>query len=130
MNTATITSEALSLPVHERAELAAQLLSSLDALSESEIEPLWFQEAAHGLRKWIKACPNAFLQRKFGGKPMVWPDRPCGAGAAGAGPAAQPDAARISRRRGQDQAGIGRRTGAARNDRAMGRDAEQRKEPL
>jgi len=46
MNTATITSEALSLPVHERAELAAQLLSSLDALSESEIEPLWFQEAA------------------------------------------------------------------------------------
>jgi len=47
MNTATITSEALSLPVQQRAELAAQLLSSLDALSESEIEPLWFQEAAH-----------------------------------------------------------------------------------
>ena len=42
MNTATITSEALSLPVQQRAELAAQLLSSLDALSESEIE-----EAAH-----------------------------------------------------------------------------------
>ena len=42
MNTATITSEALSLPVQQRAELAAQLLSSLDALSESEIEPLWF----------------------------------------------------------------------------------------
>lgn len=46
MNTATITSEALSLPVQQRAELAARLLSSLDALSESEIEPLWFQEAA------------------------------------------------------------------------------------
>ena len=62
MNTATITSEALLLPVHERAELAAQLLSSLDALSESEIEPLWFQEAAYraatmdkGLSKRIPA---------------------------------------------------------------------------
>ena len=62
MNTATITSEALLLPVHERAVLAAQLLSSLDALSESEIEPLWFQEAAHrpaemdkGLSKRISA---------------------------------------------------------------------------
>jgi len=47
MNTETITSEALSLPVQQRAELAAQLLSSLDTLSEAEIEPLWFQEAAH-----------------------------------------------------------------------------------
>ena len=46
MNTATITSEALSLPVQQRAELAARLLSSLDALSEAEIEPLWLQEAA------------------------------------------------------------------------------------
>jgi putative addiction module component (TIGR02574 family) len=62
MNTATITSEALLLPVDERAVLAAQLLSSLDALSESEIEPLWFQEAAHraaemdkGLSKRIPA---------------------------------------------------------------------------
>lgn len=62
MNTATITSEALSLPVQQRAELAAQLLSSLDSLSESEIESLWFQEAAHraaemdqGLSKRIPA---------------------------------------------------------------------------
>lgn len=47
MNTETITSEALALPVQQRAELAAQLLSSLDTLSEAEIEPLWFQEAAH-----------------------------------------------------------------------------------
>ena len=62
MNSATITSVALTLPVQQRAELAAQLLSSLDALSESEIEPLWFQEAAHraaemdqGLSKRIPA---------------------------------------------------------------------------
>ena len=47
MNTETIRIEALSLPVRERAELAAQLLSSLDTLSEAEIEPLWFAEAAH-----------------------------------------------------------------------------------
>jgi hypothetical protein len=46
MNTATITHEALSLPVQQRAELAAQLLSSLDVLTEAEIEPLWFQVAA------------------------------------------------------------------------------------
>ena len=46
MTTATITSEALSLAVQERAELAAQLLSSLDELSESEIEPHWLQEVA------------------------------------------------------------------------------------
>lgn len=46
MKTETILHEALSLPVQQRAELAAQLLSSLDALSEAEIEPLWFQVAA------------------------------------------------------------------------------------
>ena len=46
MNTETITNEALALPAHQRAELAAQLLTSLDVLSEAEIEPLWFQVAA------------------------------------------------------------------------------------
>ena len=46
MNTETITHEALSLPVQQRAALAAQLLSSLDVLSEAETEPLWFQVAA------------------------------------------------------------------------------------
>ncbi|MEI7994966.1 MAG: addiction module protein [Methylococcaceae bacterium] len=38
--------EALSLPVRERAQLAEQLLSSLDILSETEIEQPWFEEAA------------------------------------------------------------------------------------
>jgi hypothetical protein len=62
MDTANLTSEALSLPVQQRAELAAQLLSSLDALTEPEIEALWLQEAAHrasqidqGLSKLIPA---------------------------------------------------------------------------
>jgi putative addiction module component (TIGR02574 family) len=46
MNIETIRREALSLPAQERAQLAEQLLSSLDTLSEAEIEQLWFQEAA------------------------------------------------------------------------------------
>ena len=46
MKAETIQTEALSLPVQERAELAEQLLASLDALSETEIEALWFQDAA------------------------------------------------------------------------------------
>ena len=46
MNTDTIRQQALSLPAQERAQLAELLLSSLDTLSETEIEQLWFQEAA------------------------------------------------------------------------------------
>jgi hypothetical protein len=42
----TIRREALSLPAQERAELAEQLLSSLDALSEDEVAQLWLNEAA------------------------------------------------------------------------------------
>ena len=62
MNAETIRREALSLPVRERAELAEQLLSSLDALSETEIAQLWLQEAARraeeldqGLAKRVSA---------------------------------------------------------------------------
>jgi putative addiction module component (TIGR02574 family) len=46
MNIETIRKEALSLPVEERARLAEQLLSSLDDLSEAEIDQLWLREAA------------------------------------------------------------------------------------
>lgn len=46
MSIETIRREALSLPTEERAQLAEQLLSSLDTLSEVEIEQLWYQEAA------------------------------------------------------------------------------------
>lgn len=45
MNIETIRYAALALPLCDRAQLAEQLLSSLDTLSESEIEQLWFQEA-------------------------------------------------------------------------------------
>jgi putative addiction module component (TIGR02574 family) len=37
--------EVLSLPPEERARLAELLLSSLDELSESELERVWFAEA-------------------------------------------------------------------------------------
>jgi putative addiction module component (TIGR02574 family) len=47
MNLETIRHEELALPPQERAQLAEQLLSSLDTLTEAEIEQLWFQEAAH-----------------------------------------------------------------------------------
>jgi putative addiction module component (TIGR02574 family) len=46
MNIETIRREALLLSPQERAQLAEQLLSSLDVLTEAEIEQLWFQEAA------------------------------------------------------------------------------------
>ena len=46
MTLETIANQALSLPATLRAELAAQLLSSLDDLPEAEIEPLWLQVAA------------------------------------------------------------------------------------
>lgn len=46
MNIETIRGEALSLPVQERVQLVEELLSSLDTLTEAEIEQFWFQEAA------------------------------------------------------------------------------------
>lgn len=46
MNIETIRHEALLLSPQLRAQLAEQLLSSFDTLTETEIEPLWFQQAA------------------------------------------------------------------------------------
>ena len=46
MDLETLRRQALSLPVDQRAELAKELLSSLDEVSEAEAEQLWFQEAA------------------------------------------------------------------------------------
>jgi 3-oxoacyl-[acyl-carrier-protein] synthase III len=62
MKAEAIRREALSLAVRERAELAEQLLASLDALSEDEVAQLWLHEAARraaeidrGLSKRISA---------------------------------------------------------------------------
>lgn len=46
MKAEAIRREALSLTARERAELAEQLLASLDALSEDEVAELWLHEAA------------------------------------------------------------------------------------
>lgn len=45
MDTTAIETEALHLPVTERAKLAHKLLLSLEAMSESEIEQTWLDEA-------------------------------------------------------------------------------------
>jgi len=45
MNIQAIEQEVLHLPIEDRARLAEKLLSSLDALSEQEIEKLWLVEA-------------------------------------------------------------------------------------
>lgn len=43
--------QALSLPPADRAKLAHELLESLDALSPSELESLWVQEAERRARE-------------------------------------------------------------------------------
>ena len=45
MNIQAIEQEVLHLSIEDRARLAEKLLSSLDALSEQEIEKLWLVEA-------------------------------------------------------------------------------------
>lgn len=45
MNIQVIEQEILHLPVEDKARLAEKLLSSLDALSEQEVEKLWLVEA-------------------------------------------------------------------------------------
>ncbi|HEV8658622.1 MAG TPA: addiction module protein [Thermoanaerobaculia bacterium] len=56
-----IASEALELPITARAELAKQLLDSLDNVSEEENEKLWAQEAERRYSEYkagnIKAVP-------------------------------------------------------------------------
>jgi putative addiction module component (TIGR02574 family) len=47
MNIQAIEQEVLHLPIEDRARLAEKLLSSLDTLSEQEIEKLWLVEAQH-----------------------------------------------------------------------------------
>ena len=46
MTITELKSIALGLPPEERAELACDLLLSLDSLSEQEIEQLWLEEAS------------------------------------------------------------------------------------
>ena len=56
-----VTSAALELPIVERAELANQLLASLDGISEEENEQLWLEEAERRYSEYkagnVKAVP-------------------------------------------------------------------------
>lgn len=56
-----IATEALELPISARAELAKQLLNSLEDISEEENEMLWAEEAERRYREYkegnIKAIP-------------------------------------------------------------------------
>lgn len=69
-----ITSEALELPITARAELAKQLLDSLDNISEEENDKLWAEEAERRYREYkagnIKAVPaeEVFARLRSRGK--------------------------------------------------------------
>jgi len=64
MNIQAIEQEVLHLPIEDRARLAEKLLSSLDALSEQEIEKLWLVEAQVGPLKSTMELFSLFLPRK------------------------------------------------------------------
>ena len=72
MKTETIRREALSLPVRERAELAEQLLSSRDVLSEAEIEQIWLRGGLRAvLMSWIRVWRSVFLPTMYAGRPKL-----------------------------------------------------------
>ena len=68
MDTATIERAALHLPASERAELAHNLLLSLNDMSESEIEVTWFDEAERRAREidqgFVRVIPAEDVSRK------------------------------------------------------------------
>lgn len=65
--------EALSLPPAERAEIAEQLLSSLDPAYREGIDVLWGKEAEERLDAFdcgeIKAVPAEEIFKRMGKKP-------------------------------------------------------------
>ena len=46
-----VAADAMKLPVRERVRLAQQLVSTVDAQSETEVEELWFREAERRLEE-------------------------------------------------------------------------------
>ncbi len=59
-DTKDIAAEALGLPLTERAELASQLLDSLDDLSEEENDELWADEAERRYAEFKAGRMEAF----------------------------------------------------------------------
>jgi putative addiction module component (TIGR02574 family) len=68
MHLEQVTKEAMKLNLEERAELAQQLLASLDDAPASEIEKLWLEEAERRLREFregkTKGIPTEEVFRK------------------------------------------------------------------
>lgn len=69
MKAQTIETQALHLPIEERAKLAQRLLESLDDLSEEEAEKLWLQEARRRAREIdegkVKLVPAEVVERRI-----------------------------------------------------------------
>jgi hypothetical protein len=63
--------EALRLDPSGRANLARDLLSSLDALSDSEIEQLWLEEAT---RRHDEIVAGTVAARREALPPALWPN--------------------------------------------------------
>ncbi len=68
MNLPQIESEALSLPVQDRAALVQRLLLSLEEVSESEFESLWAQESVRRIAEFdaekTQAIPGEEVAKK------------------------------------------------------------------
>jgi putative addiction module component (TIGR02574 family) len=68
MNTEAIEREALQLDPAKRAQLAQKLLLSLDALSETEIQEAWLDEAERRARELdegvVQPIPASEVRRK------------------------------------------------------------------
>lgn len=67
-NLAEVLRNAMSLDVHDRANLAERLLASLEELSEEEAERLWAEEAQRRLEEYCagraKAIPAQAVHEK------------------------------------------------------------------
>jgi putative addiction module component (TIGR02574 family) len=68
MKVESLEKEVLSLPAEERARLAELLLSSLDELSESDLERVWFAEAQRRAEQIdsgaVQLTPSEVVERR------------------------------------------------------------------
>lgn len=76
--------DALQLSPQERAELARELIASLDAESEDDVESLWLDEAERRYEKYRKgeltACPAADVLAELWQLVSRWNSTPNSAG--------------------------------------------------
>ncbi|MEW5953834.1 MAG: addiction module protein [Bacillota bacterium] len=72
MNVEKLKAEALRLGPEARAYLARELLTSLDTMSEAEIEKLWIDEAIRRDEELDSGTARAAHQKRH---PLYWRDR-------------------------------------------------------